>query len=83
MCRIVGWDNYEVLEEFPGEKLNGMKYRGVLEDEVPKQREFPHIVVMSERYVSMEDGTGLVHSAPGHGREDFLTRAFLCAMPTR
>lgn len=24
-------------------------------------------------YVTMEDGTGVVHTAPGHGREDFLT----------
>ncbi len=72
VAKTVGWDNYEVLERFPGEKLEGLKYRGVLEDEVPKQREMPHVVVMSERYVSMEDGTGLVHTAPGHGREDFL-----------
>ncbi len=72
VAQTVGWEDYEVLEEFPGEQLKGLKYRGVLEEEVPKQREMPHIVVMSERYVSMEDGTGLVHSAPGHGREDFL-----------
>ncbi len=72
VANTVGWDNYEVLEEFPGERLKGLKYRGVLEEEVPKQKEFPHIVVMSERYVTMEDGTGLVHTAPGHGREDFL-----------
>ena len=25
----------------------------------------------ARRYVSMEDGTGLVHTAPGHGKEDF------------
>jgi len=72
VAKTVGWEEYEVLERFPGEELKGLKYRGVLEEEVPKQREMPHIVVMSERYVSMEDGTGLVHTAPGHGREDFL-----------
>ncbi|MDN5358842.1 MAG: isoleucyl-tRNA synthetase [Candidatus Diapherotrites archaeon] len=72
VAQELGWEGYEVLEEFPGKELEGLKYRGVLEGEVPKQREMPHVVVMSERYVSMEDGTGLVHSAPGHGREDFL-----------
>ncbi len=29
-------------------------------------------IVLAE-YVSMEDGTGLVHTAPGHGMEDYLT----------
>ena len=28
--------------------------------------------VVSMDYVSMEDGTGLVHTAPGHGPDDFL-----------
>ncbi len=72
VASTVGWSDYEVLDRFPGEQLKGLKYRGVLEEEVPKQREMPHVVVMSERFVSMDDGTGLVHSAPGHGREDFL-----------
>jgi isoleucyl-tRNA synthetase len=26
---------------------------------------------MSEQFVSLEDGTGLVHTAPGHGKEDY------------
>jgi len=29
--------------------------------------------VVSAGYVSMEDGTGCVHTAPGHGQEDYLT----------
>ena len=49
--------------------------RGIkLEDTVFKHpifdRESP--VVMAE-YVTLEDGTGVVHTAPGHGREDFVT----------
>src|SRR5207245_587034 len=31
-------------------------------------RESP--VILAE-YVTMEDGTGVVHTAPGHGKEDF------------
>ncbi|HIP74336.1 MAG TPA: isoleucine--tRNA ligase [Euryarchaeota archaeon] len=68
----LGWDSYEVLEEFPGSALEGKKYRGVLEEEVPAQRDMPHVVVTSERYVGMDEGTGIVHLAPGHGREDYL-----------
>ena len=28
---------------------------------------------MLANYVTAEDGTGIVHTAPGHGREDYLT----------
>ena len=28
---------------------------------------------MLASYVSVEDGTGLVHTAPGHGAEDYQT----------
>ena len=29
--------------------------------------------IVTADYVTMEDGTGLVHTAPGHGAEDYLT----------
>jgi len=32
-----------------------------------------HCPVVSVDYVTKEDGTGLVHTAPGHGQEDFET----------
>jgi isoleucyl-tRNA synthetase len=31
------------------------------------------IVPVWAKYVTAEDGTGIVHTAPGHGREDYLT----------
>ncbi len=69
----VGLD-YEILERFPGRKLEGLKYVPPLLDEVDVQRRIrgAHRVVLSEEFVSMEEGTGCVHSAPGHGEEDFL-----------
>lgn len=64
---------YEVVEEFEGRNLEGLKYKSPLEEEIPIQREFKnaHIVVLSEEYVRLTEGTGLVHTAPGHGEEDF------------
>lgn len=64
---------YEVLEVFPGSKLEGLRYRPPLLEEVDIQRsiEDAHIVVLSREYVSMYEGTGCVHTAPGHGEEDF------------
>jgi isoleucyl-tRNA synthetase len=31
------------------------------------------ILPIMAKYVTAEDGTGIVHTAPGHGREDYLT----------
>lgn len=35
------------------------------------QRECP--IVLGGDYITTETGTGLVHTAPGHGQEDFAT----------
>ena len=63
-----------IVEEFSGRKLDGLKYVHPLLDEVPKQKEFAkkyHYVTLSDRFVTLEEGTGLVHTAPGHGPQDF------------
>jgi len=66
----------EIVETFKGEELEGIRYTHVLMDEYPAQREFrekyewAHRVVLGE-HVTLDDGTGLVHTAPGHGEEDF------------
>ncbi len=71
VAKELGWKDYKVIESFPGSKLEGLEYESPLKEEVPIQN-FPHRVVLSERFVTMEEGTGLVHTAPGHGREDFI-----------
>jgi len=64
---------YKVLEMFPGKKLEGLTYEHPLADIFEFQRGLKnaHRVVMSEQFVSLEEGTGLVHTAPGHGQEDY------------
>ncbi|MFH1222293.1 MAG: isoleucine--tRNA ligase [Candidatus Micrarchaeota archaeon] len=59
-----------VLEELPGRKLKGMEYEHPFQDKIAKQAK--REVVLSDEYVTLEDGSGLVHCAPGHGQEDFL-----------
>ncbi|UCC67860.1 MAG: isoleucine--tRNA ligase, partial [Armatimonadota bacterium] len=57
--------DYEVVSASPGAALEGGKLRHpFVEREVP--------VVLAD-YVTLEQGTGCVHTAPGHGREDFDT----------
>ncbi|MDD5337362.1 MAG: isoleucine--tRNA ligase, partial [Candidatus ainarchaeum sp.] len=59
-----------VLEEISGKKLEGTGYEHPFQDLIEKKAE--REVVLSDEYVSLEDGTGLVHCAPGHGQEDFV-----------
>jgi len=68
---------YKIVEEFIGEELEGKKYVHPLLNEVPYQQELAkksnkvHSIILSEEYVSVSEGVGLVHTAPGHGPEDF------------
>ncbi len=70
-------EKHKVLKTFKGKDMVGIKYRHCLEEEVPIHKEFAkqknvHEVVTA-LYVTMEDGTGCVHTAPGHGPEDYST----------
>ncbi|RMD57493.1 isoleucine--tRNA ligase, partial [Candidatus Woesearchaeota archaeon] len=61
----------EIIEEFSGDKLEGLAYEYPFSDEIPFQKGREHRVVLSSEYVSTDAGTGLVHCAPGCGPEDF------------
>lgn len=71
---LVGED-YEIVETMKGEDLEGISYEHPFEEEVPAQKEFSqewvHKVILSEKYVDLSAGTGLVHCAPGCGPEDY------------
>jgi isoleucyl-tRNA synthetase len=54
------------LASISGAELAGSAYRHPLVD-----RRSP--VVIGGEYITTESGTGLVHTAPGHGRDDYLT----------
>ena len=57
--------NFQVKATVVGKDLENTTYRHPLYD-----RESP--VVIGGDYVTTESGTGLVHTAPGHGQEDYL-----------
>lgn len=64
---VLGKD-YKVLEEFKGEKLLGIDYEPLYT--YVKYDKKAHFV-MSADFVSMEDGTGIVHTAVMYGEDDF------------
>ncbi|MBI4019618.1 MAG: isoleucine--tRNA ligase [Candidatus Aenigmarchaeota archaeon] len=66
-----GIADFKILETFKGKKLEGVQYEHPLKDKVTAQQKIQGRVILSSHYVTMEDGTGLVHTAPGHGEEDY------------
>ncbi len=64
-----------VLQSVNGAQLVGLSYRGPFDD-LPVQAGVEHRVI-DWNEVSDEEGTGIVHIAPGCGQEDFaLAKAF-------
>lgn len=63
-------DDYEVLTEFEGRLLVGEmgEGRGYAAEHPWMDRES---VLLPAHYVTLDQGTGCVHTAPGHGQEDF------------
>ncbi len=58
-----GFKAFEVVDEFPGSVLEGLKCKHPF-----LERES---VLILAPFVTLEAGTGAVHIAPGHGQEDY------------
>ncbi|OLB46387.1 isoleucine--tRNA ligase [archaeon 13_1_40CM_4_53_4] len=72
LSQVMGERPYKILEERKGQDLEGVSYvPPLLEETHQKTGGTLHRVFLSSEYVTMTDGTGLVHMAPGHGEEDF------------
>jgi len=61
----LGFRDHKVLASFLGREMEGLEARHPWIN-----RE--SVLVLAD-YVTLEDGTGCVHTAPGHGQEDYLT----------
>jgi isoleucyl-tRNA synthetase len=67
--------DYRVTETLKGIEMVGWRYRGPF-DELPAEQGVKHVVV-PWKDVTETEGTGIVHIAPGCGREDFgLSKEF-------
>ncbi|MBO6148103.1 MAG: isoleucine--tRNA ligase [Lachnospiraceae bacterium] len=71
--KVLGEDSSpEVLERYKGSELEHLEYEPLFECagiEAEKQHKKAHFVVC-DSYVTMEDGTGIVHIAPAFGEDD-------------
>lgn len=59
------------LKLIKGRDIEGKEYENPLSKNLNLKIVNGYRIVLSGRYVNSEEGTGLVHCAPGHGKEDF------------
>ncbi len=60
----IGWESYEVIQEIIGQELDEMTAKHPFYDRTS--------LVMLGDYVETTSGTGLVHSSPNHGEDDYF-----------
>lgn len=58
---------YKIIEELDGKDLAGLKYKPIFD--FIKLDKKAHVVI-SDEFVSVQEGTGIVHIAPAFGEED-------------
>ncbi|MDX5583772.1 MAG: isoleucine--tRNA ligase [Aureibaculum sp.] len=63
---------YTILKEFKGKDLIGIKYEQLLPYTLPYQNPENAFRVIAGDFVTTEDGTGIVHTAPTFGADDAL-----------
>jgi len=64
LVEILGWQDHKVLKTFKGSELENLEYKHPLYNR--------HSPIILGEHVTDEDGTGLVHTAPGHGADDYI-----------
>lgn len=57
------WTDYQILQTIKGSEMDYMVAKHPFYDR--------DTLVMNADYVSLDSGTGLVHTAPGHGEDDY------------
>lgn len=61
----------EILEKFPGQELKDQRYKPLFPFFADRAKDGAFRIIL-EDMVSIEDGTGIVHSAPAFGETDFF-----------
>lgn len=64
VAQTVGWENYEVEAEYTGNQFDRLTAHHPFYDR--------ESLLMVGDHVTLESGTGLVHTAPGHGEDDYF-----------
>jgi len=70
IIKEIGKD-YTVKKTIKGREMDGWKYENPLSKNLKLNVKNGYKIILSKRYVNLDEGTGLVHCAPGHGKEDY------------
>ncbi|WDV45582.1 isoleucine--tRNA ligase [Clostridiaceae bacterium M8S5] len=70
LCSKVVGDDYEIIKELKGKELEYMEYEQLMPFVKADKKAF--FVTVAD-YVTTEDGTGIVHTAPAFGEDDYNT----------
>ena len=62
---------YEIIKHYMGTELAGFEYKPLFTDFYEKYKPRGCFKVYCADYVTDEDGTGIVHNAPGFGEDDY------------
>ncbi len=64
--------DYKIVEIIKGKELEGLRYEHPLKEfiNIKPKSEKAYTVILAD-FVTLGEGTGCVHTAPGHGPEDF------------
>ena len=65
--KVLGEGSYTVLERYKGSELENKEYEPLFDFVSPKERCW---YIVCDTYVTMSDGTGIVHIAPAFGEDD-------------
>ena len=65
--KVLGEGAYEIIEEYTGRDLEYKEYEPLFAYVSPKEKCW---YVTCDNYVTMDDGTGIVHIAPAFGEDD-------------
>lgn len=61
---------YEVVQRYKGSELGGMRYEPLFSFFAHLKEQGAFLTVLGD-YVTVEDGSGIVHTAPGFGEDDY------------
>ena len=68
VARLFKGEEYEILDRFMGRELEGKEYEPLFTYEKPDKKAW---YVICADFVTMDEGTGIVHIAPAFGEEDY------------
>ena len=68
VARLFKGEEYEILDRFMGRELEGKEYEPLFTYEKPDRKAW---YVICADFVTMDEGTGIVHIAPAFGEEDY------------